>query len=162
MEHSNTTAYLNNQQQQKSTYYTPSQTFHERHPPEINDSKRFGIIPSCAACFSPSKDTFLKAIQNNHFLGWPGLTTSLIKKHLPITSVTTKGYLKQERQGLQPTSKMQSVTAEEDMYTQSDILNVKTHDAIFSIISKSDKAFMDLTGRFPHCSSRGNEYILVA
>ena len=47
------------------------------------------------------------------------------------------------------------------MSQPSDSPNIKTHDAIFSITSKQDKAFMDLTGRFPHCSSRGNEYTLV-
>ena len=57
---------------------------------------------------------------------------------------------------------MQNVITDEDIHPLSDIPNHKTHDAIFSITSKSDKAFMDLTGRFPHCSSRGNEYILVA
>ena len=31
-----------------------------------------------AACFSPAKHTFIKAIQNNHFISWPGLTASLI------------------------------------------------------------------------------------
>ena len=47
------------------------------------------------------------------------------------------------------------------MYPPSNHPNKKTHDAIYTITSKHDKAYMDLTGRFPHCSSRGNEYILV-
>ena len=35
-----------------------------------------------AACFAPVKSTFLKAIQNNHFTMWPGLTVQSVKKHL--------------------------------------------------------------------------------
>ena len=32
-----------------------------------------------AASFSPTKDIFFKAIKNNHFLGWPGLTPKFLK-----------------------------------------------------------------------------------
>ena len=32
----------------------------------------------------------------------------------------------------------------------------------FSLISTANKAHVDLTGRFPYKSSRGNEYILIA
>ena len=30
------------------------------------------------------------------------------------------------------------------------------------MVRPGEKAYMDLIGRFPYCSSRGNEYILVA
>ena len=73
--------------------------------------------------------------------------------------------IKQEKQGLQSTKAIHHTInnqINEDMNPASDIPNIKTHDAIYSISSKSDKAYMDLTGRFPHCSSRGHEYILIA
>ena len=34
-------------------------------------------------CCSPVPSTFIKAITNNHFITWPGLTPDLINKHLP-------------------------------------------------------------------------------
>ena len=40
-------------------------------------------------------------------------------------------------------------------------LNIKTHDAICSKTSKEGTAFMNLTDKFLHCSSRGNEYIFI-
>ena len=40
--------------------------------------------------------------------------------------------------------------------------SVKTWDVIYAITSQTDKAVMNLTDRFPHCSSCGNEYILIA
>ncbi len=40
--------------------------------------------------------------------------------------------------------------------------SVKTQNVIYALISQTDRAFMDLTGRFPHCSSCSNEYILIA
>ena len=114
-----------------------------------------------AACFSPTKYTFLKAVKRNHFLGWPGLTPALIQKHLPLTQATIKGHLKQEQQGLQSTKQSTSFL-EEDMYPIPDTPNIKTHDVIYAITSKENKAYMDLPGRFPYSSSRGHEYILIA
>ena len=82
-----------------------------------------------ASCFSPSKSTFIKAIHNNHFIGWPGLSKSLIHNHLPISIPTVKGHLKQERQGLQSTSKStnhQDTFHNNDMYPPSNSFNKKT------------------------------------
>ena len=56
-----------------------------------------------AACFSPVKSTWLKAIKNNQFLTWPGLTTTLVNKHLPPTLPTVQGHLHRERKNLQST-----------------------------------------------------------
>ena len=90
-----------------------------------------------AACFSPTTHTFLKAIKNNHFVGWPGLTLDLIKKHLPLTPATVKGHLKQETQGIQSTTKIiQEPFQDIDMYPSSDTPNKKTHDVIYSITTK--------------------------
>ena len=43
-----------------------------------------------AACFSPTKRTFVDAIKRNAFASWPGLTVELVNKYLPITEATTK------------------------------------------------------------------------
>ena len=58
-----------------------------------------------AACFSPVKSTLLKAIKNNHFTSWPGLTHSLVSKHLPTSTSTILGHQTKERQHLQSTTK---------------------------------------------------------
>ena len=49
-----------------------------------------------AACFSPLKHTFLNAIKK-FFLTWPGLTPSLIQKHLVHPQSTILVHLKQEK-----------------------------------------------------------------
>ena len=64
-----------------------------------------------AACFSPVRSTFIKAIKNNHFSTWPGLTAELVLKNLPKVIATTQGHLHQERQRLQSTSKISSPSA---------------------------------------------------
>ena len=54
-----------------------------------------------AACFSPVKSTFEKAIKKNFFNTWPGLTPQLVTKHLHTPTATTQGHLHQEQQNLQ-------------------------------------------------------------
>ena len=110
-----------------------------------------------AACFSPPIKTFLEAVRRNHLITWPGLTPKLITKHLTPSIATAKSHLNQERQGLQST-KSPSSFAFEDMRPEH---SARSHEVIYSLVSSQDRAYMDLTGRFPFCSSRGNEYILI-
>ena len=121
-----------------------------------------------ASAFSPAKDTLIKAIKKHHFKSWPGLTVKLVRKSLPDSVATAKGHLNQERQGLQSTktSKVppldtELITEDDDMFPLSDTPNLKHHQVVYTIIDELSKAYIDLTGRFPHCSSRGNQYILV-
>ena len=48
-----------------------------------------------AACFSPTKRTFVDAIKRNAFASWPGLTVELVNKYLPRTEATIKGHIRQ-------------------------------------------------------------------
>jgi hypothetical protein len=52
---------------------------------------------------------------------------------------------------------------DEDHFPLSDMPNVKTFEACAMLIPFTAKntAYHDLTGRFPHQSSRGNEYLIV-
>ena len=134
-----------------------------------------------ACAFSPSPSTFLTAIKKGHFISWPGLTTSLIKKHLPPSIFTAKGHLNQEMKNLQSTKKSYKdilLSSSEplssslstsidpiyaDFHPTSDVNSPKTHNC-FSIIidvNNSNTGFIDLTGKFPYRSSRGNQYILL-
>ena len=120
-----------------------------------------------AACFSPTKVTFTAAISNNNFSSWPGLTAKLINNHLPKSLFTYQGHMHKERQGLQSTktAKTALTLAEtlQDLFPTSETPNLKTHNVCYALLNPQDIAtgYMDLTGRFPKQSSRGNEYILV-
>ena len=112
-----------------------------------------------AVCFSPPSSTFINVIKKPHLISWQGLTVNLASKFLLQTVHFVKGHIKQEQQGLQSTKQLEYEPL--DMHPQSDTPNVKTKDVIYALISTSDKGFMDLTGHFPYCSSRGNKYILI-
>ena len=141
--------------------------------------------------FSPVRSTFLKAIENNHFSTFPGLTTALIRRNLSDSVDTAKGHQNQERQGIQstkpskytdtlkiirakfrllkqtlPANKSFKDVLEQDIlcdyFPSSPSPNEKTNEVIHAIVDLEDLvAYGDLTGKFPYKSSRGNQYILV-
>ena len=125
-----------------------------------------------AACFSPVKSTWARAIDNNHFSTWSGLTLQLIWKHLPVSLAMVQGHLKQEQQGLQSTSPLKRPNPDatssnhtninDDIFPLSPTPNKQTHDVAYAIIDPTNmiNAYFDLAGKFPQRSSSGNQYIL--
>ena len=132
-----------------------------------------------ACCFSPCISTLTQAIKNGNFHSWPGLQNLSLYKHMKRTIATSMGHLDQEQQGLQstksykdallspasvtPSIKLNSDITDDFFPTTSKLPVIKTHDCVAKIIpfTQANKGFMDLTGRFPHISTRGCEYILV-
>jgi hypothetical protein len=106
-------------------------------------------------CGSPVVSTWKKAIKNGNFITWPGIDSLSIDAHLPKRVASTKGHFNQEQKNLQSTRLPSK--------DESDSPNVKTFDACASLVPFVAKhtAYHDLTGRFPHRSSRGNEYLLI-
>ena len=122
-----------------------------------------------AACFSPVKSTWKKAIRNNNFMSWPGLTETLVERNLPLSAATVQGHLHKQRQHLQSTrpSDERPVTEQkedQDLFPTPPNPNEKCNQVAYVLINREDltAAYQDLTGRFPCKSSSGNEYILVA
>jgi hypothetical protein len=120
-------------------------------------------------CGSPVISTWKKAIRNGNFITWPGIDALSIDTHLPKSVASAKGHLNQERKNLQstrinlPTNEKEMETSEDDFFPLSDTPNVKTFAACATIVPfvAKNTAYHDLTGRFPHRSSRGNEYLLI-
>ena len=115
-------------------------------------------------CFSPPISTFDKSVKNGNYITWPGLPpeTKLLR-HFTSTINTAKGHLDQERKNLQSTKiPYEETETDSDKYPPS-TLSSKTYECIACIESfkAKEKSYMDLTGRFPEKSARGNQYLLV-
>jgi hypothetical protein len=100
------------------------------------------------------------------FTTWPGLTSALIRKHLPKSIATAKGHQKQDRQNVRSTqcSPLAATIDTPPVMTTAELLTettVRTHCAFVSVVCITGKVFSDQTGRFPQTSSRGNKYIMV-
>jgi hypothetical protein len=113
--------------------------------------------------------TWKKAIRNGNFITWPGIDDLSIDLHLPKSIASAKGHLNQERKNLQstrvplPAQDQNNDQSEDTFFPVSDSPNLKSFAAIAMIVPFTAKntAYHDLTGRFPHRSSCGNEYLLI-
>jgi len=108
-----------------------------------------------ATAFSPAVSTFEHAVANGNFVTWPGISELNFKKLVGTTLPIEKGHMDQERNNLRSTA-----NAEEhaDFFPQQIKSKVYT---LFASIEKDifdpkNKAYSDLTCRFPHTSSCGN------
>ena len=128
-------------------------TFRPNHVYETK-SKQEQTIFYHAACFSPTKRTFVDAIKINAFASCPGLTVELVNNYLPRKEETIKGHIRQHYKGTQSTRLKQEVPI---MTQQSppEILTEQTHQIFLKITECSSKIYTDHTGRFPVTSSRG-------
>ena len=114
-----------------SAGYTPIQVFffsnssyHMKTLPDL-------VHPLHRACFSPVVDTWWKTIDAGYFTTWPGLTSRLVRKHLPNYTDTANGHLRLSRQHVRSTSAQPPLTPPPSQYTnlwqRPEISTRKTH-----------------------------------
>jgi hypothetical protein len=110
-----------------------------------------------AACFSPVKSTWIKAIKNGNFLSWPGLNEHTVDKHLSKSTSTSKGHLNQQRQNARTTEIKDAplLDPENDIYH-----GIKTQ-FVYAATIDLGQIYTDQTGRPPVVSSKGNKYIMI-
>ena len=76
--------------------HRPRKQQHRANNAHTMSSKEWLIKYLHQALFSPAKATLIKAIENNQFASWPGLTADAVKKYLPDSSpATDKEHMKQ-------------------------------------------------------------------
>jgi hypothetical protein len=60
-----------------------------------------------AAAGFPTKDSWIKAINNGNYATWPGITAEVVSKHFPESVETQKGHMKKQRQNVRSTKNHQ-------------------------------------------------------
>jgi hypothetical protein len=108
------------------------------------------------ALFSPTKAAMLQAVKTGHLITWPGLTEDAINKHLKLTPTTAMGHMNQRRHNIRSTSK---APIEKQQPPDAD-LGTNTH-LVYAVILDQGQLYIDLTGKFPVRSSKGNSYVMV-
>ena len=116
-----------------------------------------------ACCGSPPVSAFLRTARNGNLITWPGINDVASKKYLSPSIASAKGHLNQEPTNLQ-TTKANLPQDDRDSFPPLNNPDVRTYESAAVIIpfTTTGKTYQDLTGRFPHKSSRGNEYLMVA
>ena len=72
----------------------------DNHIYETNPKQELTLFYS-AACFIPTKRTFVDAIKRNASASWPGLTVEVVNKYLPRKEANIKGHIRQKYKGTQ-------------------------------------------------------------
>jgi hypothetical protein len=110
-----------------------------------------------AACFSPVKSTWIKAIKNGNFPSWPGLNEHAVEKHLSKSTSTAKGHLNQQRKNTRTTKIKDAQLLDPEPDIDHGIKTQFVHAATID----AGQIYTDQTGRFPVVSSKGNKYIMI-
>ena len=111
------------------------------------------------ALFSPTKDTWLQAIQKNFFSTWHGITYRSVNKHLKLTIPTAKGHMRKQQQNYRSTKPKQNTNKDAIEMTAP---QARQNDIYVKPIEATGLVCTDQTGAFPITSSRSNRYIMVA
>ena len=139
-----------------------------------------GLMQFLHACAGfPTVATWTKAIDRGHYLGWPGLTASRVRKWLPESEETVMGHQQLIRQGVRSTSKGATNRQEERSPTEgaatskggnsssdlpTSVTTGRQRRVITCSVPTEDlRGVMgtDQTGRFPHVSDRGHKYMFI-
>ena len=116
--------------------------------------------------FSPTIDTLCKAIDNGQLVGFPHISSTLVRKYLPESTATAKGHMNRTRKGLRSTTKRQeSQSKEEAMDFNPPVEDVQEVELfIGATIGEQNPGtiYTDQTGQFPVRSFHGKRYQFVA
>jgi hypothetical protein len=119
-----------------------------------------------ATAGSPTVATWGPAIDKGFFNTWPGLTSALVRKHLPKSIATVMGHLHMQRQGVRSTRTPPPKTNDYDdkLPPPRSYLDRK-HDVGAHLLNIENNLqgmiLSDLTGCFPYTSSRGMTYLFI-
>ena len=91
-----------NSSQPKTPLAAPT-TSNYNYALHINKTKSelASYLHTAAGC--PTKSTFVEAINNRNFITWPGLTSKIVSKNMPLSIQTLKVHLRQEQQNIRST-----------------------------------------------------------
>ena len=134
----------------------------------INNATQFDTIAKKvefyhAAYGSPTPSTFINAVSKG-FIHLPNITVAQVRKYTPHTFPTMAGHLDQQRQHPhQSHAHHQSHPPDHDDCSEPALPLDSTTQREGSLLVTpiSNRAFMDLTGRFPVQSKSGYNYILI-
>eukprot|EP00804_Cyclotella_cryptica_P007932 CCRYP_019848-RA/>CCRYP_019848-RA protein AED:0.05 eAED:-0.05 QI:0/-1/0/1/-1/1/1/0/1335 len=138
-------------------------------------AKLIQFLHQCA--FSPPPSTWIKAINNNQFASWPGLTADAVRQYLPDSTATAKGHMKKTPAGVCSTRTATTTTnhthtplTRQHNPPPRDVDHFpppepNTINHVFCWAALADQingtTYTDLTGCFPTMSLENKHYIFV-
>lgn len=129
-----------------------------------------------ATLFSPAITTLTKAVRNNFLTGFPGLTTTTLLNHPPVSAATAKGHLDQVRKNQRPSIRADDepppllpiietieFSDDDDCYPEP-LTEGRTYHCYASVVStkrNTGQVYTDQTGKFTVAGSSGATLVFV-
>ena len=111
-------------------------------------------------CFSPVQSTWVRVIEDNFIMLWPGLTKQRVNRHLEKSEATVKGHMHQQRQNVRSTSINEKIqTSQDDEFKEKTL--EKSNLAFTTTHNLMEEIHTDQTGKFPIRSSANNQYLCI-
>jgi hypothetical protein len=114
--------------------------------------------------FSPTIETFCKAIDNDQLIGFPPITSCQVRKYLPESTATAKGHMNRKRKGIRSTTKEKQAE-----YIEADFRPPIDEEAAVELFigatiadQNNGTMYTDNTGKFPVQSYHGKRIQFVA
>ena len=122
-----------------------------------------------AAAGFPTKPTWIKAIKNQQYALWPGLTVDVVARHYPNSEETPKRHGRKSPSGQSTKVTTQALDDSDEAFgldtSEPQRPTKKERTIFYRVMDVNDetaqKIYSDQPGRFPTKSSRGNQYIMV-
>ncbi len=108
----------------------------------------------------PTKPSWLKAIRRGNYNSWPLINVKNVAKYFPESEEMQKGHMQGQRQGVRSTKRTESTLAKDDEDIDAPPHNSK-RDVLITVYNLRNTMYTDQTGKFPHISSLGNQYIMI-
>ncbi len=113
----------------------------------------------------PTKESFTDAVRASNYATWPGLTTTLISKHVPDSDETQKGHMKGQRKGVRSTKVKPAIEIKIEPGLEDALPKLvairKQNDIFVNIYELVETIHTDQMGAFPVTSQQGYQYIMV-
>eukprot|EP00804_Cyclotella_cryptica_P012635 CCRYP_016911-RA/>CCRYP_016911-RA protein AED:0.50 eAED:0.42 QI:0/-1/0/1/-1/1/1/0/208 len=116
--------------------------------------------------FSPTANTFCKAIDNHQLIGFPPITSAQVRKYLPESTATAKGHLQRIKKHTRSTTHTRQTDNQVIKHDFRPHINADVEFELFvgaTIAEQNDGTiYTDQTGTFPVTSYHSNKYHFVA
>ena len=114
-----------------------------------------------AAAGYPVKKTWIKSIQQQHYIGWPGLTADRVHKYLTPKIETALGHMHKIKQGTKSTTVQDTTPTHQSSAHNLRIQTIWAETLEYMVSSDRLKELLatDLPGRYPITSARGHKYL---
>jgi Reverse transcriptase (RNA-dependent DNA polymerase) len=118
-----------------------------------------------AALFSPALSTLKKALDKGFLPPFTGLTATMLARYPPSLEATAMGHLDAQRKNTRSTKPKQgpaNTEEETDAFPPQPKKTKRTNTCFLTAMEPTHIVYSDQTGRLPHPSSGGNNYLVIA